>query len=60
MKELEIYSKIKQLEEREFTERQTAKILRVNRMTVSKYRKMTLYDYMDSATGIRKLSALEN
>lgn len=59
MKELEMYSKIKQLEEKGFTERQTAKILRVNRRTVSKYRKMTLDDYMDNATTIRKLSALE-
>lgn len=59
MKELEMYSKIKQLEQKGFTERQTAKILRINRKTVSKYRKMSLDDYMENVLAIRKLSALE-
>ncbi|NCD10419.1 MAG: IS21 family transposase [Negativicutes bacterium] len=59
MKELKMYSKIKQLEQKGFTERQTASILRISRKTVSKYRKMSLDDYMKRATSVRKLSSLE-
>ena len=54
-----MYSRIKDLERKGFTERQTARILKINRKTVAKYRAMSLEDYMDYLTTIRKRSSLD-
>lgn len=54
-----MYSRIKDLERKGFTERQTARILKINRKTVSKYRAMSLDEYMDYLTANRKLSSLD-
>lgn len=54
-----MYSKIKDLERKGFTERQTARILKINRKTVAKYRAMSMEDYMDYLTTIRKRSSLD-
>jgi|LSQX01.2.fsa_nt_gb transposase len=59
MKELSMYSVIKDLQRKGFTERQTSTILKVNRKTVSKYRRMSLDDYMDYSIRTRKLGCLE-
>ena len=54
-----MYSNVKELQRKGFTERQSAKILKINRATVKKYRNMSLDQYMDYVTTIRKLSSLE-
>lgn len=54
-----MYSRIKDLERKGFTERQTARILKINRKTVAKYRAMSLDEYMDYLTANRKLSSLD-
>ena len=54
-----MYSVIKDLQRKGFTERQTSTILKVNRKTVSKYRRMSLDDYMDYSIRTRKLGCLE-
>lgn len=54
-----MYSKIKELQRKGFTMRQTAKILNIHRSTVKKYRSMSLEDYMETAETIRKLSSLD-
>lgn len=59
MKEFPMYSKIKDLERKGFTARQTARILKINRKTVAKYRAMSLEEFMDYLTAIRKLSSLD-
>lgn len=58
MKELEMYSKIKDLQRRGFSERQSATILKINRKTVARYRSMQLEEFMDFSTTTRKLSSL--
>ena len=58
MKELEMYSKIKDLQRRVFSERQSATILKINRKTVARYRSMQLEEFMDFSTTTRKLSSL--
>lgn len=55
-----MYSRIKDLERKGFTERQTARILKINRKTVAKYRAMSLDEYMDYLTANRKLSSLDD
>lgn len=59
MKEFQMYSNIKELQRKGFTQRQSAKILKTSRATVRKYRKMSLDEYMDYVTTIHKLSSLE-
>lgn len=59
MKEFSMYSRIKDLEHKGFTERQTARILKINRKTVGKYRAMSLDEYMDYLTTNHKLSSLD-
>lgn len=54
-----MYSKINELLHKGFSERKTAKILGVNRGTVKKYKEMSLDEYRDKATTIRKLSKME-
>lgn len=59
MKEIKMYSKIKELQQKGFSIRRTAKHLSISRDTVKKYREMALDDYLLLATSIRKLSSLE-
>ena len=54
-----MYSKIKDLQRKGFSIRQTASILQVSRTTVSKYQRMTLDEYMETAETVRKLSSLD-
>jgi transposase len=59
MKELKMYSEIKDLQRRGFSIRQSASILKISRTTVKKYREMTLEEYMKTAEVIKKLSYLD-
>lgn len=59
MKELKMYSEIKDLQRKGFSIRQTASILKISRNTAKKYRDMTLEEYMETAESIRKLSSLD-
>lgn len=59
MKELKMYSKIKDLQRKGFSIRQTASILSINRRTVKKYRDMSIEEYMETAETIRKLSSID-
>lgn len=55
-----MYSRIKDLERKGFTERQTARILKINRKTVAKYRAMSLDEYWEYLNANRKLSSLDD
>lgn len=54
-----MYSKIKELQEKGFSIRKTAKHLGISRETVTKYRNMTIEEYMELAETIGKLSSLD-
>ena len=54
-----MYSKIKELHQKGFSIRKTAKHLGISRETVRKYREMDLEEYMSMAVSIQKLSSLE-
>ena len=53
-----MYSNVKELQRKGFTERQSAKILKINQRP-SKVPKYVLDQYMDYVTTIRKVSSLE-
>lgn len=55
-----MYSKIKELQDKGFSVRKTAKYLKISRDTVSKYRAMELDDFIDLSESVRKLSQLDN
>lgn len=54
-----MYSKIKELQQKGFSIRKTAKHLGISRATVKKYSEMTLDEYMAKAESIKKLSSLD-
>lgn len=54
-----MYSKIKELQQKGFSIRKSAKHLGISRDTVKKYREMSLKDYNSKAESIQKLSSLE-
>jgi len=59
MKGIKMHSKIKELQQKGFSIRKSAKHLGISRDTVKKYREMSLEDHNSKAESIQKLSSLE-
>lgn len=58
MKELMMYSKIRELHQKGFSISKISRYLGISRQTVRKYQKMSLDDYIKQAETIKKLSSL--